>query len=35
LIAMGVVNQRTLPWPAPNPFPESPDQRYVPDPPAG
>jgi hypothetical protein len=35
LIAMGVVNQRTTPWPTPNPFPDSPDQRYVPDPPGG
>jgi hypothetical protein len=35
LIAMGVVSPRTSPWPAPNPFPDSPDQRYVPDPPGG
>ena len=35
LIAMGVVNQQRTPWPAPNPFPDSPDQRYVPDPPGG
>lgn len=35
LIAMGVVSPRTPPWPAPNPFPDSPDRRYVPDPPGG
>jgi len=34
LIAMGVVSQRTTPWPAPNAFPDS-DPRYVPDPPGG
>ena len=32
LIAMGVVTQRSLPPPTPNPFPDSPEQRYVPDP---
>jgi hypothetical protein len=35
LVAMGVVSPRTAPWPAPNPFPDAPDRRYVPDPPGG
>lgn len=34
LVAMGVIQQRPLPLPVPNPFPESPTARYVPDPPA-
>lgn len=34
LVAMGVIPQRPLPLPVPNPFPESPTARYVPDPPA-
>jgi hypothetical protein len=35
LVAMGVVSPRTAPWPVPKPFPDSPDHRYVPDPPGG
>ena len=34
LLAMGVIAPRPLPAPWPNPFPESPLVRYVPDPPA-
>ena len=34
LLAMGVIAPRTLPAASPNPFPESPLVRYVPDPPA-
>jgi hypothetical protein len=35
LVAMGVVERRPTPWPAPNPFPDSGNQQYVPDPPGG
>jgi pyruvate/2-oxoglutarate dehydrogenase complex dihydrolipoamide acyltransferase (E2) component len=35
LVAMGIVSPRTAPWPVPKPFPDSPDHRYVPDPPGG
>ena len=35
LIAMGVVDRRQTPWPVPNPFPDSGDPKYVPDPPGG
>jgi hypothetical protein len=34
LVAMGVVPTRPA-WQRPNPFPDSPNQRYVPDPPGG
>jgi hypothetical protein len=34
LVAMGVVPTRPA-WQRPNPFPDSPIQRYVPDPPGG
>jgi hypothetical protein len=33
LVAMGIVAQPRPPWPRPDPFPGSPEQRYVPDPP--
>jgi hypothetical protein len=35
LVAMGVVERRPAPWLAPNPFPDSETQKYVPDPPGG
>jgi len=35
LVAMGVVERHTAPWPLPNPFPDSETQKYVPDPPGG
>jgi hypothetical protein len=33
LVAMGIVKRPRPAWPAANPFPASPDQQYVPDPP--
>jgi hypothetical protein len=35
LVAMGVVERHPTPWPLPNPFPDSGEQKYVPDPPGG
>jgi hypothetical protein len=35
LVAMGVVQRHPTPWPSPNPFPDSSNQQYVPNPPGG
>jgi hypothetical protein len=35
LLAMGVIEHRPTPWSPPNPFPDSDNQKYVPDPPGG